>query len=251
MKTTLLLCLMLLAASLSGFAQDDDSNEMKRTNLGTHNDFMIDLGMNNYLEDGKSVDSNAPYAVKPWGSWYIALKSINDTHIDGKLHLLWGGDVSWYAFKFQNPSTRIEMGEDGLIFSGDDIPNAHKSKLNASYLNVSVVPMLHFGRKHSHPNWGGDSDFNIGMGRTGGFRIGIGAYAGYRLGSKTKYVVKDGGDKDKEKDLDNYFLNDWRYGVRFQAGIREFDIFINYDLNDLFKENKGPQLNAISFGVIL
>ncbi len=251
MKTTLLLSLLLMTFSLTVFAQDNENEaNMKKANLGTHNDFMIDLGMNNYLEDGKSVDSNAPYAVKPWGSWYIALKSINDTHIDGKLHLHWGGDVSWYAFKFENPSTRIEMGEEGLIFSQESIPNAHKSKLNASYLNISAVPMLHFGRKHSHHNWGGD-DFNIGVGRTGGFRIGIGAYAGYRLGSKTKTVIKEDGDKDKQKDNDNFYLNDWRYGLRFQAGIREFDIFINYDLNDLFKEDKGPQLNAISFGVIL
>lgn len=228
---------------------DQNHDEGKKENYGTHNDFMIDLGMNNYLEDGKSVDSNAPYAVKPWGSWYIALKSINDTHIDGKLHLHWGGDVSWYTFKYENPSVRLEMGEEGLIFNQDAIQDAHKSKLNASFLNVSAVPMLHFGKKHRHHSWGTD-EFNISS-RTGGFRIGVGAYAGYRLGSKTKYVLKEGGDKDKTKDHDNYYLNDWRYGLRFQAGIREFDIFINYDLNNLFREDRGPKLNAISFGVVL
>ncbi len=243
MRTTLLLLVFLLAGG-SLFAQDE---EKTKANYGTHNDFMIDLGMNNYLQDGKSVDSDAPWAVKPWGSWYIALKSINDTHIDGKLHLHWGGDISWYTFKFEDPSVRLVMADDGLDFMQESIPNAHKSKLNASFLNVSAVPMLHFGRKHRHYGWKHD-EFHVG--RTGGFRIGIGAYAGYRLGSKTKTVIKDDG-KDKDKDHDNFYLNDWRYGLRFQAGIREFDIFINYDLNDLFKEGKGPSLNAISFGVVL
>lgn len=249
MRTTrIILMLLFVSVSLYTNAQDDQE-EKNKSNYGTHNDFMIDLGMNNYLQDGKSVDSNAPYAVKPWGSWYIALKSINDTHIDGKLHLHWGGDISWYTFKFEDPSVRLMMVDDGIDFMQEDIPNAHKSKLNASFLNVSAVPMFHFGRKHHHYGWKHEHS-NIGIGRTGGFRIGIGAYAGYRLGSKTKTVIKDDG-KDKDKDHDNFYLNDWRYGVRFQAGIREFDIFINYDLNELFKEGKGPQLNAISFGVVL
>ncbi len=250
MKTTKMMVLVLMLISAGAYAQDAEETKMKRTNLGTHNDFMIDLGMNNYLENGKSVDSNSPWAVKPWGSWYIALKSINDTHIDGKLHLHWGGDVSWYTFKFEDPSVRLEMGENEVIFNTEDIPDAHKSKLNASFLNVSAVPMLHFGRKHSHHSWGND-EFEIGMGRSGGFRIGLGAYAGYRLGSKAKYVIKEGGDKEKDKDHENFYLNDWRYGVRFQAGFRGLDVFINYDLNELFKEGKGPELNAISFGVVL
>jgi hypothetical protein len=254
MKTTnVLLILILLLFASSAFGQAEENKEEIQTsyNLGTHNDFMIDLGMNNYLEDGKSPDSNAPYAVKPWGSWYIALKSINDTHIGGKLHLLWGGDVSWYTFKFENPSVRLVQGEENLIFMSEDISNAHKSKLNVSYLNVSVVPMLRFGKKHGHKWYDHDDHFSMSMGRTGGFRIGLGGYAGYRLGSKTKSVIKEGGDKDKNKDHENYYLNDWRYGVRLQAGVGSFDAFINYDLNDLFRDNKGPALNAISFGIIL
>jgi hypothetical protein len=33
--------------------------------------------------------------------------------------------------------------------------------------------------------------------------------------------------------------------------VRSLDVFFNYDLNDLFNEGRGPELNAFSFGIIL
>jgi hypothetical protein len=40
-----------------------------------------------------------------------------------------------------------------------------------------------------------------------------------------------------------------RYGLRGQIGFNDIDLFVNYDMNDLFTEGKGPQLNAFSFGI--
>jgi hypothetical protein len=34
-----------------------------------------------------------------------------------------------------------------------------------------------------------------------------------------------------------------------QIGFKGTDFFFNYDMNELFAENKGPKLNAFSFGV--
>ena len=76
-------------------------------------------------------------------------------------------------------------------------------------------------------------------------------YAGYRIASYTKYVTKEDGDKEKDKDKDGFYLNNFRYGVRGQIGFRGIDIFFNYDLNELFADNRGPELNAFSFGVVL
>ena len=58
------------------------------------------------------------------------------------------------------------------------------------------------------------------------------------------------GDKEKEKDHDNFYLNNLRYGIRFQIGVRSTDLFVNYDMNELFATDRGPKLNAISFGII-
>lgn len=247
---------LLMAFSFQSFAQsndnDDDDNRKRRRsrNEGTFNDFKIDIGINNFLEDGESPsNSNAPYAVRSFGSWYIALKSINDTHVGGPLHLLWGPEISWYNFKFENEGIRLNEGPDGVEFS--EVPSdvdANKSKLTAAFVNFSAVPMLRFGDgRRRHHNWDG---FHFG-GQDEGFRIGVGAYAGYRIASYTKTVVEEGGDKDKDRDKDGFFLENFRYGARLQAGFRGVDIFVNYDLNELFSENRGPELNAFSFGVVL
>lgn len=241
--------LYLLVATFSSFAQDSlDAGQKK--NHGTHNSFNIDLGINNYLEDGKSPEeNNEPYAVRPWGSWYVALKSINDTHVAGSLHLLWGADVSWYNFKFQNDNIRLTEGEDQVDFVESPAEfDPVKSKLTAAYINISMVPMVQLGqnrhRDRACPHWFYWDDDR-------GFRIGIGGYGGYKLASYTKTVVKDGGDKKKDRDKDGFYLNNIRYGLRLQAGFRHVDLFFNYDLNELFDEGRGPELNAFSFGVVL
>ena len=81
------------------------------------------------------------------------------------------------------------------------------------------------------------------------FRIGLGPYIGYRISSHSKLVYKDDG-REKEKDRDSFYLNNFRYGARLQIGYRSTDLFFNYDINELFEEGKGPKLNAFSFGVI-
>ena len=73
---------------------------------------------------------------------------------------------------------------------------------------------------------------------------------GYRMGSHSKTKSTDRGKKYHE--YNNFYLNDFRYGLTLQMGINNFaNLFVNYDLNEMFKENKGPKLNGISFGVRL
>ncbi|MBL3655282.1 hypothetical protein [Fulvivirga sediminis] len=239
--------IILLFVIISGSAYAQDNNDDDKERKGTTHDFGIDLGINNYLENGNPPsDSDAPYTVKPFGSWYVALKSINNTHINGPLHLIWGGDISWYNFKFENEDIRMLKGDDGVFFVEEGDVNSKKSKLTAAYVNASVVPMLAFGDSKNSKNchwklWD----------KSQGFRIGAGMYAGYKIGSYTKVVTKEGGDKDKDKDHDSFYLNNFRYGLRVQAGFRGIDLFFNYDLNELFADNKGPKLNAFSIGVVL
>ncbi len=117
----------------------------------------VDLGTNNYLADDQFPDGSEPYAVRPWGSWYVGVNSVQR----------------------------------------------------------------------------------------------VGPYVVYRISSKTKLVYESGGDRSREKNHDSFYLNNLRYGIRLQIGVRSTDIFVNYDMNDLFATDRGPKLNAISFGLIL
>ncbi len=253
-RSKLLLTLLLtFAIAYSGIAQDQDEDygkeKRKRYRHGTHHDFQIDLGMNNWLEDGEFPnDNNALYAVRPWGSWYVALNAINDTRIVGPLHIEWGLGVSWYNFKFENEATRIREGDNVVEFYEAPVDvEAKKSKLTATYVNASLVPVIKIGgNRHNHHHrrhWHWDA-----FDAREGFRIGLGGYAGYKIASYAKTVVDD---RNRDKDHDGFYLNNLRYGLRAQLGFGGVDFFVNYDISEVFVENKGPKLNAFSFGVTL
>jgi hypothetical protein len=210
----------------------------------TRNSLNLDIGINNYVSNGQSPSSsNSLYTVHPWGSWYVGLNSIYRTRMTNKFFLEWGGGVSWYNFKFENEQVVVSKDDNGVYFNLDQRNlNFTKSKLTAAFVNLSLVPVYDFGGNRRKPS------FFDGHGASG-FRIGLGPYAGYLIDSYTKQVHTEDGDKKKEKNHDNYYLTNLRYGVRLQLGFDDVDFFFNYDINNLFADNKGPQLNAFSFGV--
>ncbi len=233
---------------------DDDDNDDKRHHRRTHQSFNMDLGTNNLLSDGKFPDSNnEQYAVRPWGSWYVGLNSIQRTRLAKKFFLEWGGGVSWYNFKFQDDATLITKDGTGTNFIVDPrFTNPDydfkKSKLTAVYINASVIPVVDFGSRYYGHNRKGK---HVWDGQSNGFRIGAGPYIGYRIDSYSKQVYELNGDKKKEHDHDSFYLQNIRYGVRLQLGYRGTDLFLNYDLNEMFTAGKGPKVNAFSFGIIL
>ncbi|MGB3588682.1 MAG: hypothetical protein WBA23_19195 [Tunicatimonas sp.] len=240
-------------SSPSGSSSSSRSSHRRRS--GTHSTIMFDFGLNNFLSNGRFPDeTDELYAVKPLAAWNIAFGITNSTKIAGPLYLEWGGNINWYNFKFQNDRTRMVKTDDGVEFFEDlDVVDPRKSKFVVPYLNAQFVPMFHFGkprRKDFELGWGQDSGFFVNNDSEAGFRIGVGGYAGYRIGSRHKNVFVEDNDRKRVKNRVNYFVNNWRYGVRFQLGFRDFDFYANYDLNELFVEGQGPELNAFSFGIM-
>jgi hypothetical protein len=219
--------------------------ENRRNRVGrTWQSTNFDLGTNNFLTDGSFPDQdNAAYAVRPWGSWYLAAASIQRTRVARNFFIEWGLGMSWYTFKFENDDIKLVKDDDGVEFVHDDRGfNYKKSKLSATYINASFVPVIDFNDRGRKPRmWDGYGN---------SFRIGVGPYVGYRIASRSKLVYSEDGDVEKEKDRDSFYLNNLRYGARLQLGFRSTDLFFNYDLNELFVEGKGPKLNAFSFGII-
>jgi hypothetical protein len=230
-------------------AEDDDDEwdkniQRKYRHHRTRHSFNFDLGTNNFLEDGNFPDADgSQYAVRPWGSWYVGVNSIQRTHVGNKFFIEWGIGVSWYNFKFQEDNTLLTEDDAGVIFSADPRDVSFiKSKLTVSYINASLIPMIDVG--------GYNRKARFWNSHNSAFRIGAGPYVGYRIGSYTKMVYKEDGDREKDKDRDNFYLNNLRYGMRVQVGVRSADFFFNYDMNELFSTGRGPKLNAFSFGVI-
>ncbi len=211
----------------------------------------MDMGINNFLENGSFPDANnEQYTVRPWGSWYVAIMPTLQTYVGGKFALDYGAGISWYNFKFQDPRTKLVEGEDGAEFEQWDVDlQASKSKLTVIHLNAHFVPMFDFGYRTKTKTY--DDGFVQQKTRYNreGFRIGAGAYVGTRIGSYQKLVWQATGHKSKMKEKDSYYLENIRYGARFVVGYGEVDVFVNYDLSTVFAKNRGPELNAFTFGL--
>ncbi|WP_194776374.1 hypothetical protein [Pararhodonellum marinum] len=187
---------------------------------------IFDIGINSWVGD-----DTAP-AVRPWGSWNPAINFYHQYRAGKNFHLKSTLGVSWYNFKFEERNLQALRTPDGLIFEPFEDGTGIKSKISASFANIAVIPTL--------------------KSNNGQFRIGAGPYAGYRLGGRGKLVYRDdNGNRRREFQKTNMFVNDFRYGGRLEIGVGDVDLFFNYDFNDLFQSDRGPKLNAISFGIIL
>lgn len=204
----------------------------------TKYEFAIDLGVNNFLQGGKIPDSDQPYNLRPLGSRYVALSLLENTRLgkeESPFYLQWGVEFGFNNFMFSDDQVYIKDGKGGPVFLTDSVRNISKSKFTATYVSLPVMPMLNFAPTKKN-----------------GFHIGVGGYLGYRIGSHGKIKYSDGedGDDKKKKDRSDFHLNSIRYGVMLNTGVEGImDVFVKYDLNNLFEKSPNPDINVISFGI--
>lgn len=202
--------------------------------------FNLAFGLNTYGTNETTAGFNKDdYDLKPFGSRYVSLGYVASATVvrgkDSRLTLDFGVDFSWYNMMYDGDNTIVKT-EDGVAFptvmDNNKMPvEVRKSKLVVPYVNLSLMPTVSFSRSFIS-------------------YISAGAYGGYRLGSYTK--VRKVGTKDVDHDRRNFYIEDLRYGLAAEIGIRNFpDFFVNYDLNNLFEANRGPSVRMLSFGVRL
>lgn len=109
-----------------------------------------------------------------------------------------------------------------------------KSKLNILYATVPAIFEIQFPSK-----------------RYNTFYIGIGVEGGLRLTSHTKIKYKEDGSWEKAKDHSSFNLNRWKLDAQLRMGYGGINLFFNYGLVDLFKENRGPILTPFTVGITL
>ncbi|WP_268034442.1 outer membrane beta-barrel protein [Algoriphagus sp. PAP.12] len=201
--------------------------------------FNIDLGVNNYLSsDGGFPTSDNPYAVKGWGSWNLGLNWMAAQRLSKGFYWDFGIGFQFYNFKFENRDFQAVRGEDMVEFIQRDDVNGFKSKISASYITAMTMLELDFGKMNDN-------------GRRG-LRLAAGPYVGYRLGGQSKYVYRELGGSGRKKDKQDtgLYLENLRYGLRGEIGVGRVTFFTTYDMNSLFQDQKGPELNPITFGVV-
>ena len=221
--------------------RDTTKNSKKDRSFNSRSGFNIYLGLNSFTNTGSIA---APYSSKdfelsPLGSRYIGFGWTRSGTIskgtNTAFKISYGLELSWYNFMLENNAFFVK-GNDNVSFS--DYQNAGKqvalsrNKLTIANINLPVMPYIAF-KKGSIITY-----------------IAAGGYVGYRLDSYTKTKEDDGGKK--QWNHSSFFLNNVRYGLAFELGLKNFpDLFVNYDMSNLFQDGRGPKVGGLSFGIRL
>ncbi|KAA9325835.1 PorT family protein [Hymenobacter busanensis] len=228
---------------------NDDDDDTKRDSLKqvrrqvkrdklTGSDFGVDLGLNALVNRKPYLDPTSgqeqAFDLRPFGSRYISL-NWNFWARAGKnspLYFHLGPEVAFNNYMLEGNRRFVQTDQRTNIAAGGDV-QYEKSKLATTNLNLPVGFTLKF-RNEKHDEI---------------MRIGAGGFVGYRIGAHTKVKYEQDGRTHKDKDRGSYNLEDFQYGVQGTLGIRGFDLFAKYNMNDLFKENRGPKAQVVSFGI--
>jgi hypothetical protein len=217
---------------------DTTRYEERRRNrwwAGANKGFYLSLGLNNVVQGEPIVGlpASQEFTLRPLGSRYFAFGWLQNARLvrgrDAALNLNLGLEFSWYNFMFEGNRIAVkDVPTAGRFGFQESTESLRKSKLTVAYINMPLMLTTSF--------------------RRGFFSyLSAGGHVGYRLDAYTKIKRGSGG---KDHAHGNFYLENFRYGLRAELGIRNFpDLFVNYDLNPLFAENKGPDLRAVSFGI--
>jgi hypothetical protein len=180
------------------------------------------------------------FELSPFGSRYFGFGWTRSGTIskgtNAAFKISYGLEVSWYNFMFENNNYLVkntnEIGFRNYADAQGNVIPLCRNKLTVANINIPVMPYVAF-KKSSTITY-----------------IAAGGYVGYRLDSYTKTKEEDSGKK--EWNHGSFFLNNLRYGLAFELGLKNFpDLFVNYDLNNMFQDGRGPKVGGISFGIRL
>lgn len=144
----------------------------------------------------------------------------NKNGYDSKvLFLSLGTGLKWNNYRFDK-DVRLSRGQDALLVYRDTMDRKMlKSKLTICWLNIPVMLEYQFN-KHL---------FIMG-----------GAEFGVRINDHAKYAYKENNDKKKEKDWNNFRLNNTTTNLSLAIGFGPLSLCGSYCLTPLFQHGKGP-----------
>ncbi len=194
----------------------------------TEDYFDIAFGFNQQLEDNAFIGSG-PGQLEFWRSTSFNMGIGYKTRIGNpysKLYIKYGIDFSWHNFRLDGDEI-LEAGDTSSFFTTiPGIDEYEKNKYHIAYFNIPVMFQL---------------DFSEAGDRDEAFTLGLGGYGGVRLQAKRELEYSDNVYRRiEEKAYDDFFTNQFRYGVMAQVGFDSFKITATYDLNDFFTSGDGP-----------
>jgi hypothetical protein len=242
---------ILLISSLNAqtvFEWDEFANEGRfSTEVFDDDNFDVhwagfEIGLNNFLTQNNNLNLPEQYEyleLHTGKSWNVNLNLLEfDLNLIGNNFGLGTGlGLEFNDYRFENKMPIMEEAGQIVVDSSNfgNLVNVDKAKLTMTHLTVPLLFELQFPE--------GDED---------GFFITAGVIGGLRIGSHTKVVTRDdNGEKEKDKNRDDFYLPSFRYGYTARIGYGAVRLFANYYETPLFEKNKGPQVHPFTLGFMV
>ncbi|MDN3493856.1 hypothetical protein [Winogradskyella bathintestinalis] len=205
----------------------------------TSTDIVFAFGFNNTFIDGQDLE-DSPY--KLGGSGFIELGYAWKTRIFDNTNfwrLKYGFSFQWNKLKLKNNNYLVNT--DGDITLQEYPIDADKIKFRTTNL---VIPMhIEFGPSKKVEN---ENYFRYSTHKK--WKVGLGGYAGLNIGNMQKIKFKEDGEREKEKQRDQFEVSEFIYGLSGYVALGDVALYVKYDLNPLFK-NQVIDQNNISVGL--
>lgn len=223
------------------FSMESDSNKNKiNIKLGkkenvrrTKTYFLINVGPTDVLVNDENENVINP-TYKPWRSWSGNVGMLFSTRL--------GGANSWVyvnyglLWKFMYLETKDDVQLSLVDDEPEYITSPYASTLKHSQFSRQslVLPVqLRFAGK-------GADAFNLMLGGYGGIRL----YAFQDVEYKSEI-----GEEARLRLRDDYHTNLWNYGVTAAIGQRWWQLYADYELSNLFKDNPNYDYQVVNAGV--
>jgi len=218
-----------------------DSVRLTKDDHGHQTEFRLDLGLNVFVNKQSYTPSpgvvGGNFELRPEGSRYVNLGFNYVQRLGGKgspVYLSLGPEFAFnsYMLRGNNRWVNINNRTEVVTETGRQL---QKSKLATTTLNLPLMLGVRLRDKQGH--------------RT--LLLAGGGFVGYLLGQHTKIKYYQEGNTFKDKDHGSFNLNELQYGLQGQLGIGDLTLFAKYNLNELFKDKRGPQTQVLSFGLTI
>lgn len=216
-----------------------NSDKLRKRDKRTYSDIVVAVGFNNAIQEGKSLNDSD---YKAAGSRFFELGFAWRTRVfkeSNWLRFKYGVSLQYNSLK---PKDNKYFVKNGDITTLETFPHElRKSKIR--FTNLVLPVHFEFG-----PSKKIEREHYFRYSTRKKFKVGLGGYAGLRIGTRQKLKYSVDGDRERDKQKNDFNANDFVYGVSGYVSWGEVGLYTKYDLNPLFS-NPNAKQNNISLGV--
>ncbi len=218
----------------------------------------LDLGFNNYLGPNGNLDLDSAsnfMELDPWASRFFAINFMEEKIEFGTHHagLLTGMGIEFTSYKLTN-NVILGYNSDSTYTTEVETPTYSKNKLRQIGLRVPLMLEFNTGRAEVTRTTGTTDEgswVQEHITRKNNFHIAVGVVGSLYFDTMYKQKYRQDGEPRKDRSSGDYNLLPYRAAASVRLGYGGFNLFAEYGLTHLFKDDLGPELTPLNVGITI